>query len=79
MCVAISRGNFAYVDGGITEEMTYTKHFHIYICSHLSLPKGNYYKYLCTFLGRSAFFVRVFSGVIILVRNWISLILLMMT
>lgn len=31
MCVAISCGNFVYVDGGIAEEMHYAKHFHIYI------------------------------------------------
>lgn len=59
MCVAISCDNFVCVHGGIAEEMNYTKHFHTYIFSYLSLPKGNYCNYLCTFLGRSAFFVSV--------------------
>ena len=55
-----------YVDCEIAKEMIYIRHFHIYIFSNLSLPKGDWCKYLCTPLGKRAFFLRVFSGVVIL-------------
>ena len=45
-----------YVDCEIAKEMIYIRHFHIYIFSNLSLPKGDWCKYLCTPLGKRAFF-----------------------
>lgn len=50
----ILHGNFVYVDCGIAEEMNYARHFHIYVFSNLSLPKGNYYKYLFTLFGKES-------------------------
>lgn len=76
--VPMARVYHVYVDCGIAEERDYAKHFHIYIFGNLNLPKGNC-KYLCTLWGKESILCYSVLRCGYPLRDWISLILLMIT